>query len=103
MTLLVLTLLNMLVHRCPSQFCMYIETLSWWGQTSQRSLYSCFKLISYHQQGIRITYLAHHPARMIVNLGIVYELRTILAWVLGLLRMCVFLIELPTPTQLKYS
>ena len=37
--------------------------LSWWGQTSQRSLDSgCFELVSSHQQGIRITCLTHHPA-----------------------------------------
>ena len=44
---------------------MYVhmkKTLSWWGQTSQRSLdSSCFKLVSSHQQGIRITCQARHP------------------------------------------
>jgi hypothetical protein len=39
------------------------KTVSWWGQTSQRSLDSgCFELVSSHQQGIRIPCLAHHPA-----------------------------------------
>ena len=35
------------------------HALSWWGQTSQRFLDSCFELVSSHQQGIRITCRAH--------------------------------------------
>ena len=34
-----------------------------WGQTSQRSLDSgYFKLVSFHQQGMRLTYLTCYPA-----------------------------------------
>ena len=40
---------------------LHEKTLSWWGQTSQQSLDSgCFELVSSHQQGIRVTCLAHH-------------------------------------------
>ena len=40
---------------------LYKKSLSLWGQTSQQSLDSgCFEVASSHQQGIRMTSLAHH-------------------------------------------
>ena len=61
----------MYIHTCIHvHTCMYtctyiheythVHTLSWWDQTSQWSLDSgCFELVSSHQQGIHITFLAH--------------------------------------------
>ena len=56
------------IYTCTMYTFMYIhvhmkQKLSWCGQTSQQSLDSgCFELVSSHQQGIRITCLAHHPS-----------------------------------------
>ena len=40
--------------------CVHAKRMSWWGRTSQQSLDSAVS--NSHQQGIRITYLAHHLA-----------------------------------------
>ena len=50
---------------------VHLKTLSWWGQTSQRSLdSSCFELISSHQQEIRITCLMYVLVQQVMS-GIV--------------------------------
>ena len=63
--------IHMHVQLCT---CMYMsKTLSWWDQTSQRSLDGdCFELVSSHQQGISITCLGFYTHMVNYNAVVLY-------------------------------